>query len=106
MSAPAAARARATARPWPCAAPVMKATLPDRSDGAVIAGLAVVVEHLVQRHASDRVDEVRRHHLAGERDEDEAQLRVERLLELGVHRVGDLTGRASDEAAPVHEQLL
>src|SRR6185503_3831197 len=82
MRAPAVASASATARPCPCAAPVMKATLPSNSR-------AELIEILVQLHFEDVVDDVGSDHETCESRERNDLLRIEKSRELFVERRGD-----------------
>src|SRR5438105_14539258 len=59
MRAPSAARARATALPWPWAAPVTKATFPVNSP------FAIGIEIFIQVHLQDIINNIRRHHQPG-----------------------------------------
>ena len=77
IRAPSRASASAVALPWPCAAPVTKATFPANSPSSLLTragrtlpyALAIGLEILVEIHLERIVDDVGGHHERPERGE-------------------------------------
>src|SRR5687767_9299767 len=104
MRAPSAARANATARPCPCAAPVIKATLPSNSP-------AEFIKIFVELDFQNVVNDVRGDHETGERGERHDLLGIEEtrqlLVERSWHSIALLRCGASecDQHLPLFVQL-
>src|SRR5438477_80070 len=108
MRAPSRASASAAARPCPCAAPVMKATLPWKSLGMSHAfgfGVAIFVKILVELHFERIIDNVRSDHQCGKGGERDDLLCVKKSSYLLVKFVRHAIAMLGDGAAEFDERL-
>src|SRR4051812_44225896 len=97
IRAPSAARVSATARPWPCAAPVMKATLPANSP------LPIFIKIFVEVHFEDIVDNIGGNHQPRERGKSHHLLIVEQSSDFRVKVIRHPIAVAGDCAAELNE---
>src|SRR5688572_17123615 len=91
--APSPARPNATARPCPCAAPVMNATFPSKSRAMFHSrrrfSVAVFVQVFIQVHFQDVVDDVGSNHQSGESGEGDDLLWAEEPGQLPIKVIRD-----------------
>src|SRR5687768_10778513 len=105
--APSPARPKATARPCPCAAPVMNATFPSKSR-AMLHGrcrFPVFVQVFIQVHFQHIVDDVGSDHQSGESGERDELWWGEETGQLLVKLIRDAVSMLGQCAAKLHEHL-
>src|SRR5436190_21270359 len=109
MRAPSAASASATARPWPCAAPVMNATLPTKSVPMPASlqrlALTVIVEISIEVHLQHVVDHVRGHHQTGKGCQGHNLLGIEKFLQLFIEVLRHSASRLDDGAPKCNQHI-
>src|SRR5436190_21718637 len=99
MRAPSAARASATARPCPWAAPVMKATFPLNSP------FAIGIEIFIQIHLEDIINDIRRHHQAGKSCQSHQLLLIEEASHVRINIIRNSISLSRNGASELDDRL-
>src|SRR5947208_2319123 len=107
--APCSAKPNATARPCPCAAPVINATFPSKSSAMLHSrrrfSIAVCVQVFIQVHFQHIVDEVGSDHQSGKSGQGDELFWGEETGQLLVKVIRDAVTMPGQCAAKLHEHL-